>query len=181
MYYMLISNNESIHFKSISVSITNTNTSLRAYYANAITPCILSSQSKYCNITTGNTFSSSFPYALSSSSTCCNTTNCNNPTGYCISTGLLSDVANYNMTSVFNSTGMAVSQSCNSTPTTTTSTTTTTTASTTTTSVGVTLVVTLKVNLVYTAAYADLSSGASILLIASYMSFVWNLYIFFSK
>ena len=96
-------------------------------------------------------------YNFSYINECCNTTNCNSQSSYCISSQLLADALSANNSS-FNESDLIISDSCSSSSSTPIAT--------------VNLVVSLRVNLVYISAYNNLTSNESLTFIANLKSFV---------
>ena len=103
-------------------------------------------------------------YNISYVNVCCNSTDCISQPGYCVSSQFVADALSVNSYS-YTLPSLIISDSCNP-------------SSSSTPFVTVTLVVSLKVNLVYISAYNNLTSNESLTLIANFKSFVRNCYSF---
>jgi len=127
-----------------------------------MTPCMPALSSYYwCNskpkISDDDDSSFSKLYNISITIDCCNTTNCNIQSGYCLTTQFVADSISTNYSSQ-NVSDLIISESCSSRSDTPIAT--------------VTLLVSVKVNLVYISAYNNLTSNESLTLIANFKSFV---------
>ena len=96
-------------------------------------------------------------YNVSYTFDCCSTSNCNSQSGYCFTTQLVADAISTNVYSL-NVSDLIISESCSSSSDTPVAT--------------VTLVASVKVNLVYISAYNNLTSNESLTFIANFKSYV---------